>query len=208
MPNISQAGKAHLDSFIENAARDPNTPPFIFAVTSIEEVIYSKGQGLKQSGMGKDGVVDIDTVYKLCSQSKLITHIAALRLIESGRLASDTPVSQYIPAFDNLIVLSGVSYKPDMATAAVPKAPDRGSPPKFTPATKAMTIEHLMSYTSGLAYPFSGVPDWSQPVEDAYQTPHDASDPVGGFLNYIKVHTLLWHPLLSGARSKDRRSVF
>lgn len=92
MPNISQAGKAHLDSFIvcvldavaeycsdetlqENAARDPNTPPFIFAVTSIEEVIYSKGQGLKQSGMGKDGVVDIDTVYKLCSQSKLITHV-------------------------------------------------------------------------------------------------------------------------------------
>jgi CubicO group peptidase (beta-lactamase class C family) len=50
-----------------------------------------------------------------------------------------------------------------------------------------MTVEHLMTYTSGLFYPFTPVLEWNQDIDNAYSAPQDKADPAGGFIKVIKV---------------------
>src|SRR3979490_2751817 len=45
-----------------------------------------------------------DTIFRLYSMSKPITSVAAMMLVEDGRLALSDPVSQYIPAFADVKV--------------------------------------------------------------------------------------------------------
>ena len=45
-----------------------------------------------------------DTIFRLYSMSKPITSVAAMMLVEDGKLALDDPVSKYIPAFADMKV--------------------------------------------------------------------------------------------------------
>jgi CubicO group peptidase (beta-lactamase class C family) len=67
--------------------------------------------------------------------TKPITGMAAMLLVEEGKIGLDDPVSKYIPAFAKMRVLTS----PDTSLAAVP-------------ATRAITIRHLMTHTAGLSY--------------------------------------------------------
>ncbi len=81
-----------------------------------------------------------DTIVRIYSMSKIITSAAALSLIEEARLTLDTPVTNYIPEFVNLRVLTG-------GTAENPTLED---------VKKVMTVKHLLTHTAGFGYEFSG----------------------------------------------------
>jgi CubicO group peptidase (beta-lactamase class C family) len=85
-----------------------------------------------------------DTIFRLYSMSKPITSVAAMMLVEDGKLRLDDRVSKYIPAFADVKV--GVE-KPD----------EKGKPAlALEPAKRPITIEDLMRHTSGLTYGFYG----------------------------------------------------
>lgn len=83
-----------------------------------------------------------DTIFRLYSMSKPITSVAAMMLVEEGRLSLGDPVSKYIPAFADVKV--GVE-KPDEQPALV-----------LEPVNRPITIEDLLRHTSGLTYGFYG----------------------------------------------------
>ena len=72
------------------------------------------------------------TIFRLYSMTKPITSVAAMILVEDGKLALDDPVSKYIPAFAQMTVLS-----------------DGG---KAVPAKNQMTVRDLLRHTSGIIY--------------------------------------------------------
>ncbi len=74
----------------------------------------------------------------VCSISKITTCVAAMRLVEEGKLGLDDPVSRYLPAYANLTV----------------KQKD-GS---VTPAQNVMTIRQLFTMTGGLNYNLKAEP--------------------------------------------------
>ncbi|KAJ3525362.1 hypothetical protein NMY22_g10612 [Coprinellus aureogranulatus] len=186
MPILTDEGREVLNALIERASHDPTIPPFVFGVTTSEGEVYFKGTGNKHLGNPSKGEVDADSVFWLCSQSKLMTHLAAMQLVEAGRLSLDTPVSQYIPEFANLLVMEDVAPIPDLIaqTEAGPTLPKPA--PKFHPAKETMLVKHLMHYTSALFYPFDVLPDWDKEQDTPYAYPHDPADPVGTFLKGIK----------------------
>ncbi|KAJ3541788.1 hypothetical protein NMY22_g3753 [Coprinellus aureogranulatus] len=186
MPILANQGREILDVFIERASHDPTIPPFVFGVTTSEGEVYFKGSGNKHLGDPSKGEIDADSVFWLCSQSKLMTHLAAMQLVGAGQLSLDTPVSQYIPEFANLLVMEDVAPIPDLIaqTEAGPTLPKPA--PKFHPAKEVMLVKHLMHYTSGLFYPFDVLPDWDKEQDTPYAYPHDPEDPVGTFLKGIK----------------------
>jgi CubicO group peptidase (beta-lactamase class C family) len=111
-----------------------------------------------------------------------------MQLVDSGRLSLSTPVSQYIPEFENLVVVEDVAPIPDLIAqteAGVPTEPK--TIPKYHTAKEIMRVEHLMHHTSGLFYPFDVLPDWDMEQDTPYAGPHDPKDPVGAFLRAIKV---------------------
>lgn len=82
-----------------------------------------------------------DTIFRMASMSKAVTSVAAMMLVEEGRLSLGDPVSLYLPAFQKTMV----AVPPPSGTVA-------GSPVSVVPAKRAITIRDLLTHTSGISY--------------------------------------------------------
>jgi CubicO group peptidase (beta-lactamase class C family) len=78
----------------------------------------------------------VDHIFRIFSNTKLITSCAALLLFEEGRFQLDDPVELFIPQLANRSVLR----------------PGATSLDQTEPAVRPITIRHLMSHSSGLSY--------------------------------------------------------
>jgi CubicO group peptidase (beta-lactamase class C family) len=83
-----------------------------------------------------------DTIFAIASMTKPITCIAAMMLVEEGKLSLDDPVEKFVPALKGLRVLGDAKEDTDAALATVP-------------AKRTMLVRHLFSHTSGLSYGFA-----------------------------------------------------
>ncbi|MCC2981524.1 serine hydrolase domain-containing protein [Sphingomonas sp. IC4-52] len=79
-----------------------------------------------------------DSLWRIYSMTKPVTGIAAMLLVEDGRISLDDPVSKYFPAFANMRVLTS----PDTSLDSVP-------------AKNPILIRHLLTHTAGLGYSIS-----------------------------------------------------
>ncbi len=95
-----------------------------------------------------------DTIFRLYSNSKAVTGAATMLLCEDGKLNLDDPVSRYIPAFKNPVVV---------ATAAETATGGRGMQVTFPtiPAKREITLRDCLRNTTGLATPERS-PYWFQ----------------------------------------------
>ena len=89
-----------------------------------------------------------DTIFRIYSMSKPITSVAAMQLIEAGKMKLDDPVSKYLLSFQKLKVHS----KADGQLQEIP-------------LDQPMTIRDLLRHTSGLTYGFFG----NTEVDKAYR---------------------------------------
>ena len=87
-----------------------------------------------------------DTIFRIYSMTKPITSVAAMQLVEQGKMELDEPVSKYLPEFKNLQVAT--------AEGGAKENPDR-----------PMTVRDLLRHTSGLSYGFF---DPTHPVDQQY----------------------------------------
>jgi CubicO group peptidase (beta-lactamase class C family) len=89
-----------------------------------------------------------DTICRIWSMSKVITSVAAMMLVEEGKLTLSDPVHKYIPELKSVKVLKG-------GTA------DRA---ELTDAVRPITVKHLLTHTSGLTYTWG-----DHPVSELYR---------------------------------------
>ena len=80
----------------------------------------------------------VDHIFRVFSNTKLVTSCAALLLLEEGRFRLDDPIERYIPQLANRKVLR----------------PGASSLEETEPAKGSITIRHLLSHRSGLSYGF------------------------------------------------------
>jgi CubicO group peptidase (beta-lactamase class C family) len=79
-----------------------------------------------------------EAIFRIYSMSKPITSVAAMILVEQGKLLLADPVQKYIPAFANMKV---AVQKPDGQV-------------ELAPVTRPITVQDLLRHTSGLTYAF------------------------------------------------------
>ena len=118
-----------LDSLIDSM---PNRgfPASQLAVMKDGKLVYNRWCGYADPQ--KTRPVKGNDLYWIFSATKVITCIAAMRLVEEGRLSLSDPVSKYIPEYANLRVM--------------------GEDKQIRPVTKEMTVLHLFTMTGGLTY--------------------------------------------------------
>lgn len=80
-----------------------------------------------------------DNIIQIASMTKLVTTIAALQLMEQGKLDLDTPITTYAPELSDLQVLKGFAAD---------------ETPIFEKAKRAPTARELMTHTAGYVYEF------------------------------------------------------
>jgi CubicO group peptidase (beta-lactamase class C family) len=102
-------------------------------------LVAKGGQVVNVTAVGQEGPADADpmspeTIFRIYSMSKPIVSVAAMQLVEEGKLSLEDPLSKYIPEFANPKVLEGKG--------------------KTHPASREITIRDLLSHKSGLIYGF------------------------------------------------------
>ncbi|PPQ75927.1 hypothetical protein CVT26_006379 [Gymnopilus dilepis] len=167
MTTLSSQGKQDLDNYINELLAAKRLPGFILGVSNTEEEIYFHGGGLRIVNDDASGQVNPDSVFWVCSETKLVTYIAALKLIEQGKLSKDTLVADYLPQLSNPVILDDVQ-----------------NPKNFKPATTPIAVKHLLNHSSGLFYPLP--PDGS--LNDGYTNKemHAAEDPYAAWFKTIQ----------------------
>ena len=104
-----------------------------------------------------------DAIFRIASMTKPIVSVAAMILVEEGKLSLADRVSKYIPAFA------------DTKVAVEVKNPDGTVEMRLEPQLRPMTVQDLMRHTSGLTYGVAGLNKVKQSyvdmkVMDANQT--------------------------------------
>jgi CubicO group peptidase (beta-lactamase class C family) len=107
-------------------------------IAAVETLVARRGVIVQHERIG---VAD-DAVFGMASMTKPVTSVAIMMLLEGGKLLLSDPVSRFIPAFGDMRVLApaGSSSNGD----------DAGT----IPARRQMTIDDLLTHTSGLVYGF------------------------------------------------------
>jgi CubicO group peptidase (beta-lactamase class C family) len=100
------------------------------------KIVYYKSAGYNdlktKAPLAKDGI------FRIASQTKAITSVAAMILYEEGKFLLDDAVSKYIPSFEKATVVDKFNEKDTTYTTI--------------PASRAVTIRDLLTHTSGIGY--------------------------------------------------------
>src|SRR3954469_3543518 len=133
---MSAITATRVDEVLQRAVESGTVPNVVAMATNAEGPIYSGAFGPK--AVGKPEEVTADTLYRIASMTKMVTTVAALQLVEQGKLDLDAPVATYRPEFADLQVLEGFD----------------GDTPRLRPPASQATVRQLASHTSGCGYWF------------------------------------------------------
>jgi CubicO group peptidase (beta-lactamase class C family) len=150
----SAAAFERLSEFFQNEVATGKLPGAIVLIQQHGLPIYFKCFGVRDVATRQP--MAPDTIFALHSMTKPITSLAAMMLIDDGKLALSDPVSKYIPAF------AAVKVGVDSRTK-------NGDPVlKLVPPVRPVTIEDLLRHTSGITYDYIG----SDLIKKAYSDAH------------------------------------
>jgi CubicO group peptidase (beta-lactamase class C family) len=139
---FAPAKLARIGDYFNNEIATGKIPGAILLIQQHGHPVYLENFGVRDIATRQP--MTPDTIFRLYSMSKPITSVAAMMLVEDGKLSLGDPVSKYIPAFAGVKV--GVE-KPD----------ESGKPALvLEPVKRPITIEDLLRQTSGITYGFYG----------------------------------------------------
>ncbi|MGN6375360.1 MAG: serine hydrolase domain-containing protein [Sphingomonas sp.] len=114
-----------------------------------------------------------DSLWRVYSMTKPVTAMAAMLLIQDGKLSLDQPLSDFIPAFAHMRVLTDPDHR--LATR---------------PAEHPITIRELMTHTAGLGYSIVNTGPIKKAYEDAGIVPFAANRMVEEKMRSVRPKTL------------------
>jgi CubicO group peptidase (beta-lactamase class C family) len=119
----------------------------------------------------------VDHIFRVFSNTKLVTSCAALLLFDEGRFQLDDPIEKFIPQLANRKVLR----------------PGATSLDDTEPAKRSITIRHLLSHSSGLSYGFF---DPGTVIFKAYNERgvHNPATTLADMVGVLADMPLIYHP--------------
>jgi CubicO group peptidase (beta-lactamase class C family) len=133
---------ARIDEFVNSEIAAGKIPGAIVLIQRHGQPIYFKTFGKRDVEKGTP--MTADAIFPIHSVTKTITSVAAMMLVDSGKIALSDPVSKYIPSFAGMKV--GVERKDDAGRPVL----------DLVPLSRPVIIEDLLLHTSGITYGFYG----------------------------------------------------
>src|SRR3984885_13220063 len=129
------AGTAGIDQTLRASLKTHKIPACVAMAATTDKTTYSGAFGKRDSASGVD--VNADSIFVIASMTKPVTSVAAMQLVEQGKLKLDEPASTYIKELGSLQVLHGF---------------DENGKPILKPATKPVPLRTFLTHTSGFVY--------------------------------------------------------
>ncbi len=127
---------APLDAVLREAVDRSALPQVVAIAADQNGIVYRGAEGPRV--VGEPEPVNLDSVFRIASMTKIITTIAALQQRDRGVLDFDAPVETYCPEFADVPVLDGFDL----------------DGPRLRPPRSRAVVRQLLTHTAGLAYSF------------------------------------------------------
>jgi len=116
-----------------------NMPGAVVMINRKGKLIYSEVIGFQNKATNKP--MTKDSIFRIYSMTKPPAAVAAMVLVEDGRMQLTDPISKFLPEFAKMQV--------SVATK------DSGGNVEYSlvPAAKPITVQDLLRHTSGIGYP-------------------------------------------------------
>jgi methyl acetate hydrolase len=126
-----------IDAVLRRAVDAKEVPGVVAVAANDKGVIYEGAFGTRDLAKGPD--MTIDTIFRLASMTKAVTSVAAMQLVEQGKLQLEQPIGNILPELSAPQVLEGF---------------DDAGAPRLRPAKRPITLHHLLTHTAGFGYEF------------------------------------------------------
>lgn len=143
----AEARFPHVTAMLDGYVASGKLPGMVSALGwGASEAPFDIARGTLAKGMAAP--VGMDSLFRIYSMTKPITGMAAMMLVDEGKLRLDQPIADLLPAYGKMMVQT---------------TPD-GSITDLRPAKTQITVRHLLTHTAGLGYSIIQ----KGPIKDAY----------------------------------------
>lgn len=125
---------AVIDSGLQRYVDDNRVAGVVALVLQDGQPVYEKAFGWADKEAGRR--MTTDTIFRIASQTKALTSVAIMQLIEEGRLSLGRRAGEFIPTFATTTVATG----------------KKGATVSTEPAKRPITIRDLLTHTAGISY--------------------------------------------------------
>jgi len=130
---LEATGADNLEQAFAAEIQKKKIPGAVLLVARDGKMVYEKALGVQDPVTGAP--MRTDSIFRIYSMTKPIVSVAAMQLVQEGRIRLDDPVSRYIPELKGLSVGTEKDGKLEIA-----------------PAQREITIRDLLRHTSGFTY--------------------------------------------------------
>jgi len=135
-PSLKSTRSNDIDKSLQSAVATRAIPGVVAMAADDQSLLYEGAIGLRSAG--GDARMTTDTIFRIASMVKLLTSVAAMQLVERGRLKLDEPAGNVDPTLTAPRILTGF---------------DPSGAPQLREAREHLTLRNLLTHTSGLSYP-------------------------------------------------------
>jgi methyl acetate hydrolase len=132
---LAKPADNEIDRALQARVAAREIPGVVAMAANEQSVLYQGAFGFRDMATGAR--MSVDTIFRIASMVKLLTTVAALQLVEQGKLKLDEPAGNIDPTLASVQVLTGFDAK---------------GVPQLRPAQKPLTLRNLLTHTSGFSY--------------------------------------------------------
>jgi methyl acetate hydrolase len=128
---------ARIEAALSRAVETREVPGVVAMAATEGEILYEGAFGLRDLASGPE--MTRGTVFRIASMTKAVTSVAAMQLVEQGKLQLDQPIGAVLPELASPQVLEGFDPSGEL---------------RLRPAKRPITLRHLLTHTAGFGYEF------------------------------------------------------
>src|SRR5713226_6494955 len=131
----AKTSAAGIDAVLRRATEAREVPGVVAVAATDKGILYEGAFGTRDLAKGPE--MTPDTIFRLASMTKAVTSVAAMQLVEQGKLQLEQPIGNVLPELAAPQVLDGF---------------DDAGAPRLRPAKRPITLRHLLTHTAGFGY--------------------------------------------------------
>jgi CubicO group peptidase (beta-lactamase class C family) len=134
---VDPAGIGRLTAYLDGVVAEGKAAGIVAVVMRDGQVVYQHATGMADREAGR--VMEPGSLFRIASQTKALTSVAAMTLVEEGVLALWDPISRWLPGMAGATVSESYDSSGTAARRVVPVA-------------RPITIRDLLTHTAGMSY--------------------------------------------------------
>jgi CubicO group peptidase (beta-lactamase class C family) len=136
---LSSARLKNIKTLLQAEVDKGNIPGAVVMIERKGKLVYSEAVGYQDKAANVP--MRLDTIFRIYSMTKPLVSVAAMMLVEDGKMELTDPISKFMPEFSR------------MQVSVVGKDVNGNTTYSLEPATKSITVQDLLRHTSGIVYP-------------------------------------------------------